>query len=104
MSDWKKEAVKKKDYRRGGLEPDPPKNTRKTKRQKPFTAEHWWKLGGGHWFKFGTYETFEVAEKVIRDDYRKRDRYLQKKEHLYRIVNKLTGEITLFDFGEPDGK
>ena len=39
MSDWKESAIKKKMYRRGGVEPDPPR-TRHKKRKKCFRIEY----------------------------------------------------------------
>ena len=39
MSDWKAEAIKKKDYRRGGIEPDPPKKAKSKKPPKIYKVE-----------------------------------------------------------------
>ena len=90
MSDWKKESLRKKNYRRGGLEPDPPLlGKHKKKVSKLFRLEH---IGLFHkeWWTWGSYETLEIAKEVAEQKIRN---HYPSWTNRYRIVYKKTKEV-----------
>jgi len=93
MSDWKERSIKKKDYRRGGLEPDPPRSKSKNKAPKIYRVEYKYNkplFGKDDWWGFSTYRDLQLAldriEKLKRD-MRQFECSLYKS---FRIVNKKT--------------
>lgn len=97
MSKWNKERLEKKAYRRGGVEPDPPRRCHK-KRDKPFRLEYKPSsnkygiltgryFGSAEWRGRGRYITLQsamtAAESVVRKRYYKS----------WRVKNVVTGEI-----------
>lgn len=97
MSEWKERAIKKKDYRRGGLEPDPPKRRRSIKQHKPFKLQYKWSFSK-NWSTQGKYKTFDIALEVARKDVQKwLGRVYTSNEYIpYRIINTDTGEIITY--------
>jgi hypothetical protein len=91
MDDWKARAVQKKDYRRGGLEPDPPRvRKKKDKTPKIFKVERRWNMCGLEWWGCDSYLTLEMAMSIVKDMARKD--YLSTTKR-YRIINRITKEI-----------
>jgi hypothetical protein len=100
MSEWSEGALKKKNYRRGGLEPDPPRvRKKKDKTVRIFKVEKRWDICGLEWWGINSYLTLEMAicrvKEMIRKDW-------VTSEKRYRIVNKVTKEV-LWEMGIDDG-
>ena len=104
MTDWKEESLKKKIYRRGGLEPNPPKKSHK-KQKKLFRLEYFWLESSDSkvyfkyfrhpsgWYCWGNYAKPEDAIKAVKN---------QVQKNMYdkwRIVNLKTKEVVWsYDF------
>lgn len=110
MSDWKKESLKKKNYRRGGIELDPPRKQHKTKK-KPFRVEYsmkgngrldslfrkWFSTKPQEWYHHGRYATRKDADHSVKDQ-------IHKNYHsIWRIVDTRTKEIVWKTKPQSDG-
>lgn len=99
MSDWKKEGLKKRKYRRGGVEPEPPKMRHKS-RKKPFKLEYScagdgrldslfrrWLRNRPEWLHQGRYVKLDDAIKAAKDQVHKG--FHEK----WRIIDTRTKEV-----------
>jgi hypothetical protein len=98
MSDWKAEAIKKKDYRRGGIEPDPPKKAKSKKPPKIYKVEYKWDsnlFGSDDWWGWNSYRELSLAYDNIEKMKRESDPYRVGDCHYkaFRIINKKTKEV-----------
>ena len=99
MDEWKARAVKKKDWRRGGIEPDPPKKG-ESKRQLPkiYKVEYKWKIPwcrDDSWRGWSCYREFQLALNNIEKMKREATRYKQEQTlyKAFRIIHKKTKEV-----------
>lgn len=100
MSEWKERALQKKKYRRGGIEPDPPR-VRHKKYRKPFRLEYFYKgykdsmIGclRPHWGRWGKYRKFEDAEKAMEQKLRTSAPYGIPMYSKWRIVDTRTSKV-----------
>jgi len=104
MTDWRESANKRRDYRRGGQEPDPPKSG-KHNRKKPFVLQGMtftsvW-LKRGVWLRYGRYSTFVGAMQACKQA--QRGRYgLSILFSKFRIVDTRTDEVVFSWESEDD--
>ena len=99
MNEWKEAGLRKKNYRRGGLEPDPPKNSKsKHKGIKLFKVEYKYRspwFTTDEWYGWDSYRTLELA--MLRVNKLKREgSRLNLEKNVYsaiRVINKKTKEV-----------